>query len=341
MLALSYVGERQVIVKQKPDPTPGPGEVVVQMRATAICGSDLHAYRHPAPQMVEDDVTPGHEPCGVIVALGPEVRGWAVGDPVVVYFRRTCGECAYCRVGHRNTCLNRRSSYGHGGGADGSHAEFMAVETGSLLRLPDYLSFRDGAILACQGGTAFAPLTRLGVSGRDTLIVSGLGPVGLLATLFGVALGARVVGIDPSAERRALAERLGAASAIDPLAGDVAEQVKAVCPVGAEKLIETSGASAAHGVIGDLLRPRGRAAIVGLGTPTFTMPLMRLVHREIELIGSSIYPDGQFEEMCEFIRRKRLDLGGIVSHDLTLDDGPRAFQLADSATTGKICFHVN
>lgn len=341
MRALSYTGERQVIVKDKPEPAPGPNEVVVQIRATAICGSDLHAYRHPSPEMIAADATPGHEPCGVIVALGADVRGWAVGDPVVVYFRRTCGACRFCRQGHRNLCLNRRSSYGHGPGADGSHAEYMAVETGSLLRLPDYLSFRDGAILACQGGTAFAPLTRLGVSGRDTLVVSGLGPVGLLATLFGTALGARVIGIDPSAGRRALAAEIGAAATIDPAAGDVVAAVRAHCPIGADALIETSGAAAAHAVIGDLLRPRGRAALVGLGNPTFTSPLMRLVHRELTLIGSSIYPDGQFEELCEFIRRHGIDLGRIVSHDLTLEDGPRAFQLADSATTGKICFRVS
>src|SRR6185503_3238235 len=102
MRALSYTGERQVIVKDKPEPTPGPGEVVVQMRATAICGSDLHAYRHPSAAMVDGDGTPGHEPCGVIAALGPAVSGWAVGDQVVVYFRRTCGECRFCRQGYRN-----------------------------------------------------------------------------------------------------------------------------------------------------------------------------------------------------------------------------------------------
>jgi L-iditol 2-dehydrogenase len=338
--ALSYTGDRAVVVKDKPDPTPAAGEVVVQMRATGICGSDLHMYRHPAPAMIEGDATPGHEPCGVIAAVGPDVRGWSVGDRVVVYFRRTCGACAWCQTGHRNLCLNRRSSYGHGPGADGSHAEYMAVEAGSLLRLPDHLTFLDGAILACQGGTAYAPLTRMAVSGRDTLIVSGLGPVGLLATLFGVALGASVVGIDPSAGRRALAQQLGADAALDPAAGDPAEQVRALCPQGADALIETSGAPAAHAIIGDLLRARGRAALVGLGTREFTMPLMRLVHREITLIGSSIYPNGQYEEMCALIERKRIDLSRVVSERLSLEDGPRAFQLADSATIGKICFQV-
>jgi threonine dehydrogenase-like Zn-dependent dehydrogenase len=340
MRALSYTGDRQVIVKDKPDPTPAAGEVVVQIRATGICGSDLHMYRHPSPAMIEGDATPGHEPCGVIAALGPDVRGWAVGDPVVVYFRRTCGTCVNCINGLRNRCLNRRSSYGHGPGADGSHAEYMAVEAGSLLGLPEHLSFLDGAILACQGGTAYAPLTRLGISGRDTLVVSGLGPVGLLATLFGNALGAQVIGIDPAPGRRELALDLGAVATIDPTAGDPAEQLQATHPQGADALVETSGAPAAHATIGDLLRPGGRAALVGLGTPSFTMPLGRIVHREITLIGSSIYPNGQFEELCGVIKAKQINLSRMVSADLTLDDGPRAFAIADSATTGKVCFHV-
>jgi threonine dehydrogenase-like Zn-dependent dehydrogenase len=340
MRALSYTGDRQVVVRDKPEPRPGPGEVVIQMKASAVCGSDLHAYRHPQPDLLTSDMTPGHEPCGVIAELGEGVTNWSVGDRVVVYFRRTCGECFYCRTGHRNVCSNRRGSYGHRG-QDGSDAEYMAVETSSLMRLPDDLSFRDGTILACQGGTAYAPLTRLGLSGRDTLAVSGLGPVGLLATLFGTALGARVIGIDPSAERRALAQRLGAEATFDPAAGAIGEQVRAAVAGGADKLIETSGANAAHAVIGDLLKPLGQAAIVGLGSPTFTMPLGGLVHREITLIGSSIYPDTQFEEMCQVIRAKKLDLSQVVSHDLTIEEGPRAFQLADSATTGKVCFHFD
>lgn len=339
MRALSFAGERQVVVRDKPMPRPAPGEVLVQMKATAICGSDLHMYRHPNPSLIEHDVTPGHEPCGVIVELGAGVTGWQVNDPVVVYFRRTCSECPACQTGHRNLCVNRRGSYGHAAGANGSDAEFMNVEAGSLLRLPDYLSFRDGAILACQGGTAYAPLTRLGVSGRDTLVVSGLGPVGLLATLFGHGLGARVIGIDPAAERRQRAAAIGATVTLDPTVGDIAEQLKEHLPVGADALIETSGAGAAHAVIGDLLRPHGRAALVGLGNPTLTMPLGKIVHREITLIGSSIYPNHQFDEMCEFVRRHQIDLSAVVSHDLTLEEGPQAFQMADAATTGKICFH--
>jgi threonine dehydrogenase-like Zn-dependent dehydrogenase len=341
MKALRIVGQREVVVRERPHPRPGAGEVVVRMRAAGICGSDLHPYRRPPARVLEQDVVPGHEPCGEIVALGPEVAGWAVGDRVVVYFRRTCGECVYCRTGHRNVCVRRRSSYGHAADAPGSDAEYMAVEADSLMALPDDLSFGDGAILACQAGTAYWPLARLGVGGRDLVVVSGLGPLGLLAVLFATAMGGRVVGIDPAAERRALAAGLGAGVTIDPTAGPAPDQLRAHFPDGADKLIETSGANAAHAVIGDLLKPRGQAAVVGLGSPDFRMPLMRLVHREITLFGTSIYPDTLFPEICRFVRERAVPLEAVVSHTFPLEEGPEAFRVADRATSGKVMFRFD
>jgi propanol-preferring alcohol dehydrogenase len=258
----------------------------------------------------------------------------------VVYFRRTCGQCRYCRAGRRNVCVNRRASYGHQG-QDGSHVELMPVEAACLMRLPEHLSFLDGAILACQAGTAYYPLSRLGVSGRDVLVVSGLGPVGLLAVLFAKAMGGTVVGIDPAAGRRELAQRLGADLTLDPAAGPVGEQLAQEYPGGADKLIETSGANAAHAAIGDLLRPLGTAAIVGLGSTELTMPLMRLVHKELTIFGTSIYPDRQFDEICEFVRRHGIRLSSVVSHTFSLEEGTRAFETAAAADSGKVCFRFD
>ncbi|HEX2036676.1 MAG TPA: alcohol dehydrogenase catalytic domain-containing protein [Chloroflexota bacterium] len=341
MRALRLVGERQIIVRERPDPTPAEGEVVIRLRAAGICGSDLHPYRHPPAAFLDEDVVPGHEPCGEIVALGPGVSGWSVGDRVVVYFRRTCGRCQYCRTGHRNVCVNRRSSYGHAPDAPGADAEYMAVEAASLMPLPDHLSFVDGAVLACQAGTAYWPLVRLGTSGRDLLVVSGLGPVGLLATQLATAMGARVVGIDPSAERRALAEARGAHQTLDPGAGPVADQLRARYADGADKLLETSGAAAAQAAIGELLRPHGQAAIVGLGSRDFAMPLMRLVHRELTVFGTSIYPDTLYPEICGFVRDHGIALHTVVSHTFSLEQGDEAFRVADSATAGKVMFRFD
>jgi (R,R)-butanediol dehydrogenase / meso-butanediol dehydrogenase / diacetyl reductase len=337
--ALRYVGERRAVCHDRPDPRPAPNEVLVRMRAAGICGSDLHAYRHPDPRFVDDGRVPGHEPAGVIAELGADVRGWSVGDRVTAYFRRVCGVCEFCRAGHSNVCLDRRGSYGVGPGtADGADAELMVVEAQYLLPIPDDFTFEDAATVACQGGTAYHPLVRLGVSGRDVLAVSGLGPVGLLATLFGSRLGAEVVGIDPSPERRALAKRLGASRTFDPTSSPISEQLRAVHPRGADKLFEASGAAAAHAAIPELLRPLGQAALVGLGSAELAMALGPVIHREISLVGASAFPVSQYPEIWRFLRRHGIAPRQVVTHRFPPEQGAEAFRLADSATTGKVCF---
>lgn len=339
MRALRYAAEREVICQDRADPRPGPTEVVLRIQAAGICGSDLHVYRHPGPDFVDTGRIPGHEPAGIIEELGAEVRGWSVGDRVTSYFRKICGTCANCRSGHSNVCLNRGGSYGVGlGTADGADAERMAVEARLLFKVPEDFSLEDGAIVSCQGGTAYYPLTRLGTSGQDVLVVSGLGPVGLLATLFGSRMGAEVVGIDPSSERRAFAEHLGAKRTFDPIAGPVGQQLKEYYPEGADKLIEASGATAAHMAIPDLLRPLGMAALVGLGTTEFKLPLGQIVHRELIVFGTSIFPTTQYEEMWRFFRRHAIAPSQVVTHRFSLEQGAEAFRLADSASAGKVCF---
>jgi len=339
MRAVRYIGERQAIVQERPDPRPGPKEVLIQMKAAGICGSDLHLYRHPRGAFVETGRVPGHEPAGIIAEVGSEVRGWSIGDRVTAYFRLICGKCHYCRTGRGNVCINRRGSYGVGPGtADGAHAEYMVVESQYLLKIPDDFSFEDAAIVACQGGTAYYPLTRLGVSGRDVLVVSGLGPVGLLATLFATHMGAEVIGIDPSPGRRAFAERLGARQTFDPTVGPIGEQVRAFYPDGADKLLEASGATPAHMAIPDLLKPLGMAALVGLGTPELRVSLNQVAMRELILFGTSIFPDSQYDEIWQFFRRHAITPSQVVSHRFPIEQGAEAFRLADTATVGKVCF---
>jgi threonine dehydrogenase-like Zn-dependent dehydrogenase len=273
---------------------------------------------------------------GVIAELGGGAR--RPGDRVTAHFRQVCGTCDTTpRL--TNVCTNRRGSYGVGPGtADGADAEYMLVEAQYLFAAPEDFSLEDAAIVACQGGTAYYPLTRLAASGLDVVVVSGLGPVGLLATLFGSRMGAEVVGIDPSPERRALAERLGAARTFDPSAGPIGEQVKEWYPRGADKLVEASGAAAAHAAIPDLLRPLGMAALVGLGNAELKLSLNAVIHREIVLFGTSAFPRSQYDEIWRFMRRHRIAPSQVVTHRFGLEEGAEAFRVADSASTGKVCF---
>src|SRR5438132_1547954 len=125
MQAVQFLGDRQAIVREKPVPSPQPGEVLVRMRAAAICGSDLHGYRHPLANPDVTSWTPGHEPCGEVVELAPDVRNIQTGARVLVYHRIGCGSCVECRSGSTNICQNRVAALG--GGRDGADAEYLVV----------------------------------------------------------------------------------------------------------------------------------------------------------------------------------------------------------------------
>ncbi len=341
MRALRLLGERQAVVVDKPEPRPAPKQVLLQIKAAAICGSDLHGYRNRlSDDAVEKRFVPGHEPCGVIVELGPTVQDWKVGDRVVVYHRVTCMQCYYCRTGSRNLCVNwDRRAYGFD--PDGADEEFMVAYAHDLMVLPDDFSYVEGTLLACQVGTAYNALKALDVNGRDVVVVSGLGPVGLLATLLGQAMGARMIGVDPSNERRALASRLTSEAVLDPTAGPIGDAVNELSPGGADKLVETSGAVAAHGTLVSQLRTNGRAAIVGLGTRGPGLNLQELLYKQILLVGSNLYPFSDFGEIADFVRRKRVPIASVVTHELGIEEGPAGFQLADSASSGKVVFRFD
>ena len=193
-------------------PQPGPGQVLLRMRASSICGSDIRAiYREHLGHGAEAyrGVVAGHEPCGEVAQLGPGTRRLSVGDRVVVYHIAGCGMCRECRRGYQVACLSSFRA-AHGWQRDGGHAEFMLAEENSCILLPESLSFVDGALVSCGFGTAYEGLLRAQVNGRDRMLVTGLGPVGLAVAMLGRALGANaIVGSDPSAQRVALARRLG------------------------------------------------------------------------------------------------------------------------------------
>src|SRR4051794_13385371 len=206
-------GGRRVDIREVADPTPGPGQVVVRMRASTICGSDIRAiYREHLGTGAEAyrGVVAGHEPCGEIVAVGPGCRRFGVGDRVVLYHIAGCGLCADCRAGYMVSCTSPvRAAYGWQ--RDGGHADLLVADEATCLALPDQLSFLDGTCVACGFGTAFEALRRVDVGGGDAVAVVGLGPVGLAVGLLASRLGAtKVVGIDTVADRLALAMDLGA-----------------------------------------------------------------------------------------------------------------------------------
>src|SRR5262249_8115817 len=203
-----------------PDPTPGRGEVVLGMKSSGMCGSDLHAYRAPKGRRftigraTEEPVIAGHEPCGVVVAVGAGVseREARVGQRVMCHHYKGCGVCGHGRTGWSQLCEQGFIAYGISG--HGGHADYLKVPASTLVPLPDDLSYETGAAISCGTGTAFGALRRMNLSGRDTIAIFGQGPVGLSAPQLAAAVGARVIALDVGGERlrpaRAIAARGGA-----------------------------------------------------------------------------------------------------------------------------------
>src|SRR5438067_7880913 len=258
MRGLVFSGNQHVELREFADPVPGPGEVVVAIRASGMCGSDLRPYQSGQSMFVT-----GHEPCGIVAERGTGVtdKQAPTGQRVMVHHYWGCGVCKHCRIGYTQMCM--RGARVMGFSANGGNAPFLLAPAGSLVPLPDELSFAEGAAIACGTGTAYSALKRLDISGRDTLAVFGQGPVGLAAKQLATAMGARVIAIDTMAARRDLACQLGAAVALDPQASPVVEAIRELTHgEGADATLDCTGQPEPRANCAKAARAWGRACFV-------------------------------------------------------------------------------
>jgi L-iditol 2-dehydrogenase len=334
MRGVVFPGDRRAEVRDFADPRPGPGEVVVQMKASGLCGSDLHLYRQTGAQRAGNDTVPGHEPSGVVAALGEGVTTVQVGDRVSVYHYRGCGHCKHCLAGNVMWCPERR---GYGGPIHGADADLLLTDARNCMPLPPELSYAHGALMACAAGTAFSSMRKLHVSGENTLVIYGQGPVGLCGLLVAKAMGGRVIGVDPIAERRALSAKLGADHTIDPGDIDAGEAIRDLTHgEGADLAFETSGSAAGQNGAVDCLRLGGKAVFVGFGARDKTLNPSQFIGRQLTLMGSFVIPIYMYDDLAQFILDHDLPLEEMVTHRFPLEQAPEAFALFDQGTTGKV-----
>ncbi len=321
------------------DPEPGPGQVLLAMKASTICGSDIRAiYREHLqgdPAEMYQGVVAGHEPAGEVVALGPGTRRLAVGDRVCVYHISGCGQCDDCVRGYQISCSSpQRAAYGWQ--RDGGHADLILAEERDCVVLPDFVTFLDGACVACGFGTAYEGLLRAQVSGRDALAVVGLGPVGLAAGLLGGKLGAVPrVGVDPSPERRELALRLGAVDAA--FAPEDEEAAREAVGGGAHVAVDCSGSEPGRGTAIALTRARGRVVLIGEGNG-LSVPEVSptLIHPSITIIGSWVTSLEHMRELVDRLPVWELHPEVVVSDTFAIEQSDEAYRLADAGRSGKI-----
>ncbi len=347
MRGLVFTGDRTVALMGFPDPTPGEGEVVLQIKASGMCGSDLKFYRMPKGgdaglgfAMRGAPVIAGHEPCGEVVAVGPGVspKEAQPGQRVMVHHYHGCGVCEHCRTGWSQMCAEGVAAI-YGVTAHGGHATFMKVPAKTLVPLPDEVSFTAGAAIACGTGTAYAALRRMKLNGADTIAIFGQGPVGLSATQFAVAMGARVIALDVSPERLALARAFGAAACINPRETDAPEAIRALTHGrGAEQTLDASGT--AEGRIAAIRSTRawGTCCFVGEGGNVTIDVSPDLLRRQITLIASWTFSTVLLAECARYVADRGIAVDRLFTHRWTLAQGADAYRLFDTQTSGKGVF---
>lgn len=345
MRGVVFLGDRKLELREFADPTPGPGDVVLAMKASGMCGSDLHFYRAKGGATASlglgggEPVIAGHEPCGVVAERGPGVseREAPTGQRVMVHHYKGCGLCKHCRVGWAQLCQQGIVVYGATG--HGGHAAYIKVPAFTLVPLPDELTFEAGAAISCGTGTAYGALKRLDLSGRDTLAVFGQGPVGLSATLLGRAMGARVIALDVVPERRKLATEFGADVVLDPSAGDAVAALRELTHgEGVDAAVECSAHPDARTAAVRCVRTWGRVAYVGEGGNVTLDVSKDLLRRQVTLIGSWTFSAMGQAECARFVADRKLPLDRLLTHRFKLDEAAAAYQLFDTQTTGKGVF---
>ncbi len=339
-----FLGNRKIEVRTFPDPTPGPGEVVIRMKASGMCGSDLKFYRPPPGEAQKalglggsaEPFIAGHEPCGIVEARGPGVseREAPIGQRVMDHHYSGCGVCGHCRVGWSQLC--REGIVVYGVTANGGHAEYLKVPARTLVPLPDELSFAEGAAVSCGTGTAFGALRRMRLAGGQTLAVFGQGPVGISATLLGAKMGARVIAVETNAERLALARAFGADETVDSSKIDAEKALKELTRgEGVDLALDCTGAAAARLAAVRSAKTWGTVCFVGEGGEV-TLDVSRdLLRKQLTLIGSWTFSAMGQAECARFIADNRIALERIFTHRWKLDQADEAYRVFDAQSSGK------
>lgn len=298
------------VVETRATPAPGPHEVLVEVRAVGVCGSDVHWYRdgHIGSTWVASPLVLGHEASGVIVAVGSDIADERIGARVAIEPGVPCGSCEQCRSGRYNLCSRVR--FFATPPIDGAFATHVVIASDFAHDVPDSLD-DDEAALVEPLAVALWAVRKAAVGIGDRVLVSGAGPVGLLAVQVARASGAEIIASDVSSIRRDVARELGAAGSVDPLA----EQL----PTGFSVLLECSGSPAAVASGVAALGPAGRAVLVGMAPDgTVALPVDVIQSREIALTGTFRYA-GVYRDAIALAASGRIDLRRLATsvHPLT------------------------
>ncbi len=267
-------------------PTPGPGEVLIRLRASGVCHTDLHAADGDWPVRPSLPFIPGHEGTGIVAALGEGVKNLREGDAVgVAWLHDACGRCEHCIGGWETLCeLQHNSGYS----VNGTFAEYAIGAADYVARLPDQPDFHALAPILCAGVTTYKGIRETEVRPGQWIAISGIGGLGHIAVQYAKAMGLLVAALDVSEDKLALARSLGADLAVDASASDAVSQVLKATGGGAHGVLVTAVSLPAFRQSLELVRRRGTVCLVGLPPGEFATPVFDVVLKRITLRGSIV-----------------------------------------------------
>ncbi len=340
MKAAYLPGNSTTVLKDVEIPTPGHGEVLIKMKSSTICGSDIRAiYREhlgKGPEGYQNKIC-GHEPSGQIVKCGPGLRRFKEGDRVVVYHISGCGVCNDCRRGYMISCTSPyRAAYGWQ--RDGGMAEYMLAEEKDLVLLPDSLTYSDGAQIACGFGTVYEGLEKIGICGNDAVLVVGLGPVGLASAMLAKAMGAqKVIGVDTVKERMDIAVEKGLCDHVFMSDADALKKILDVTGgMGVERSVDCSGNTHGRQLAIRAARKWGKIVFIGEGGTCEFNPSPDIIHDQKTVYGSWVTNIWRMEELVERIERWGIHPEDLITHRFTLDRVSEGFELMNEGKCGKV-----
>jgi len=336
MQANVFHGVDDIRIEEVPRPSPGPGEALLKVTLTTICGTDLHILRGEYP--VRPGLIIGHEPVGVVAELGAGVTGYEVGERVLVGAITPCGQCGACLSGHHSQC-------GHGGGYEaiggwrfgntihGAQAEYLLVPDAqaNMAKIPDELSDEQVVLLADIASTGFSGAESGRVRIGDSVAVFAQGPIGLCAAVGARLMGAAlVIGVDGDDTRLAMSKRMGADVVLDYRKVDVVDEVKRLTGGGADVAIEALGTQQTFESALRCLRPGGTLSSLGVYSGKLQVPYDAFAaglgdHR----IVTTLCPGGKerMRRLLEVVRHGRVDLTPLLTHSFPLARIREAYDL--------------
>jgi threonine dehydrogenase-like Zn-dependent dehydrogenase len=339
MLGAILPGNSTTELKEFNIPVPKHGEVLVKMKSSTICGSDIRCIYHEhlgkGPEGYQPGMIAGHEPCGQIVETGPGCRRFKSGDRVIIYHISGCGVCNDCRRGYMISCTSEyRRAYGWQ--RDGGMAEYLLAEEKDLVYLPNELSYSDGAQVAC--GFVYEGLEKIGVCGNDDVLITGLGPVGLASAMLCKAMGAQnIYGIEVIDERISLAKEMGLFTEVIKAGNDNVQHIKELTSGhGVEKSIDCSANNKARLSCIQAARKWGKIVFIGEGGTCEFQPSGDIIHDQKTIYGSWVTNIWRMEELVERLVRWKLKPESLITHRFALKDVSQAYSLMATGKCGKV-----